>query len=74
MKNFKTIYDAQTKSRLKKIIQPPTRRKFPTSLEQKFSEGYIQEYTDICLLSTSNENVFSDTNQKHICWKVCKGD
>ena len=41
MKKFKTFYEAQTASRLKEIIQFPTRQKLPTSLEQKFSYGDI---------------------------------
>ena len=65
------------------MIQPPTRKKLPTSLEQKYSYGDLQEYTDNCFPSASrmqllgvykccSVNSFSDTNQKHVCWKIHK--
>ena len=49
----------------------------------KFSYGDIQKYTDICFQSATrmqffgvkkwcSPNVFSDTKQKHVCWKICK--
>ena len=47
------IYEAHTEIRLKEIIQPPpTNAATPspdltTSVEQKFSYGEIQKYTDI---------------------------
>ena len=52
--------------------------KLSTSLEQNFSEGIIQKYSDICFQSTSrmqflgvkkccSANVFSDTKQKDVC-------
>ena len=48
MKNFKTIYEAKTASRLKEVIEPPTtKKKIVASLEQKFSEGDLQEYMDV---------------------------
>ena len=83
MKNYKTYYKAQTASHLKEIIQLPTREKLPTPLEQKLSYKYIQQCTDMCYRSASrtqvlsvwkwcSANVFSVTNQKHVCWKVCK--
>ena len=42
MKNCKSIWKAQTASRLEEVIEPPpipplTREKLTTSLEQKFS-------------------------------------
>ena len=36
MKKCKTFYEAQTANRPKEIIQPPTRSKLLTSLEQNF--------------------------------------
>ena len=52
-------------------------------LWQKISYGYIQQDTDISFQSTSkiqflglkkwcSANVFSDTKQKHVCWKIFK--
>ena len=90
MKNCKTFYEAQTAICFKEIIQPPPipnpppiRYNLATSLEQKFSYGDIQKYTDICFQSATrmqffgvkkwcSPNVFSDTKQKHVCWKICK--
>ena len=90
MKNCKTFYEAQTASCLKEIIQPPPdsqptpiRQNLTTSLEEKFSYGDIQKYTDICFQSTTRMQFFgvkkwcslsvcSDTKQKHACWKICK--
>ena len=48
-----------------------------------FSYGGIQKYTDICFQSATrmqffgvkkwcSPNVFSDTKQKYVCWKICK--
>ena len=48
MKNFKTFYESQTAICLNEILQPPTKQKLPTSLEQKFLNGDSQEYTNIC--------------------------
>ena len=52
-------------------------------MEQRFSFGDIQKYTDIFFQSASrmqffgvkkwyNRNVFSDTKLKYVCWKTCK--
>ena len=49
MKNFETFYGVQRANN--EIIQPLTRQKLPTSLEQKFCYEVIQEYTNICLPS-----------------------
>ena len=49
MKNFETFYGVPTANN--EIIQPLTRQKLPTSLEQKFCYEVIQEYTNICLPS-----------------------
>ena len=46
--SIKIFYRAHTA--INKIIQPPTRRKLPTSLEQKFYYWVVLEYLDICLL------------------------
>ena len=46
--SIKIFYRAHTA--INKIIQPSTRRKLPTSLEQKFYYGVVLEYLDICLL------------------------
>ena len=88
-KNCKTFYEAQTASCSKEIFQAPpnplsTRLNLATSLEQKFSDRYIQKYTDICFQSASrmqflgvqkwrSANVFSKTKQKYVCWKSQKG-
>ena len=50
---------------------------------KKNSYGDIQKYTDICFQSTSkmqflgvnkrcSANVFSNTKQNHVCWKIFK--
>ena len=85
MKNCKTFYKTQTAATLRKLFRlPPNpliRLNLTTSLEQTFSYGDIQKYTDICLQSASimqllsvkySANVFCDTKQKHVCWKTCK--
>ena len=88
MKNCKVFYEASAATHLKEIIQlppnpPPTRLNLTKSLEQNFSYGDIQKYTDICFQSASrmqfwsvkkwcSANVFSDIKQKHACWKTCK--
>ena len=52
-------------------------------VEQKFSCGFVQKYTDICFQNASrmqflgvqkwcSANVFPDTKQKHACWEICK--
>ena len=51
MKDFKIFYKGQSASWLKEFIQSPTSWKLPTSLEQIFSYGDMQEYTDICFPS-----------------------
>ena len=62
---------------------PPIKQNLTTSLEQKFSYGNIQKYTDVCFESATrmkffgvkkrcSPNVFSDTKQKLVCWKMCK--
>ena len=77
MENFKTFYESQAAIRLKEIIQPPTRQKLPTSPEQIFDNGDLQEYRDICcpsaprmrflgVLKWCSANVFSGTNQEHV--------
>ena len=59
------------------------RENLTTPLEQKFPYGEIQKYTDICFQSATrmqffgvkkwcSPNVFSDTKQKPVCWKICK--
>ena len=58
MEICKTFYEAQIVSRLKEIIPPPpnpppTIQNLTTSLEQKFSYGDTQKYTDICFQSVS---------------------
>ena len=81
MKNFETFYEPQTAIYLKEIIQPPIRSKLPTFLQQKFSNGDLQEYTDICFPSAPRMQFlcvqkwcsaifFSDTNQKHVFGSV----
>ena len=87
MKNCKTFYDTQTASRLQEIIQPspnpPPSDKMLLIFGKTFSYGDIQKYTDICFQSTSkmqflgvkkycSANVFPDTKQKHVDWKVFK--
>ena len=51
---------------------------------QRYTDyGDIQKYTDICFQSASkmpflavqkwcSANVFSDTKQKRVCWKICR--
>ena len=54
MKNFKTFYENQIVNRLEEIITllpTRTKKKLPTSREQTFSYGDMQEYTDICFPS-----------------------
>ena len=48
MKNCITFCEVQTAIHLKEIIQPLPPPSFTTSLEQKFSYGDMQKYTDIC--------------------------
>ena len=91
MKNCKVFYEASAATHLKEIIQlppnpPPTRLNLTKSLEQNFSYGDIQKYTDICFQSASrmqfwsvkkwcSANVFSDIKQKHVwvlIWKMRK--
>ena len=60
MKNCKAFCETQTASRLKEIIQPPPnpppiRSNLTTSTEQKFSEGDIEKYKDICFQSASKK-------------------
>ena len=54
------------------------------SVEQKFSSGYVKKYTEIHFKNASrmkillvqkecSSNIFSDTKQKYVCWKNCKG-
>ena len=53
------------------------------SLEENISYGDIEKYTDTCFQSASliqfwgvrkwcSANVFSNTKQNHVCWKICK--
>ena len=51
IEKFKTFYESQTAICPKEIIQAPTRLEFPTSLEQLFPNGDLQEYIDICFPS-----------------------
>ena len=78
MKNCKKFYEAYAASRLKEVIQPS-----PTHPPPDRPYRDIQKYTDICFQSASrmqflgvkkwcSANVFSDTKQKHLCWKICK--
>ena len=79
----------QTTICLKEIIQPSTTdwlKRF-LFLEQKFLNGDLQEYTNICFPSAlplgmrtysswMSADVFSDTNQKHVfacccVWQEC---
>ena len=55
MTNFKIFYEFQIGSSFKKIIHAPTREKLltPVELEQTFSDGDLQKYTDICFTSAS---------------------
>ena len=52
-------------------------------VEQRSSYRYVHKYTDICFQNDSrmqflgvqkwcSANVFSDTKQNHVCWKICK--
>ena len=51
MKNFKIFCQVQIASYPKEIIQASTRYELPTSLEQLYSYGDIQKYTNICFES-----------------------
>ena len=81
MKNCNTFYEVQKTSRLNEIIQSsPTH--FPS--DKILLRLFLRRYTEINghLLSKCfknavlgvkkrwSANVFSDTKQKHVCWKI----
>ena len=68
MKNCKTFYEVHTANRLKEIIQFPPNAPpiLPDkilirlwTLEQKFSYGDIQKYTELCFPSASRMQFLS---------------
>ena len=93
IKNCKTIYEVQTVSCLKRIIQPPTNpnphqiKFLGQDLERVWNKSILKEiYRNIqtyafkvfqkCNSWESRngavQTFFSDTKQKHVCWKICK--
>ena len=83
MKNYKTFYGTKTASHLQEITQPspnpPPSDKMLLRLWKKICYGDIQKYTEYLLskylqfLGVTKwccANVFSDTEQKHVCWKI----
>ena len=81
MKNCNLFYEVQKLSRLNKIIQPP-----PTNLpsDKTLLSLFLRRYTEInghlvskcfkdAVLGVKKRwsaNVFSDSIQKHFCWKI----
>ena len=86
VKHFTRSKQQATLKKLCSLPRPtPTIKKLVPSLEEKFSDGDIQKYTDIyaCFQSASrmqfwgvkkwcSANLFSDTKQKRFCWEICK--
>ena len=64
IKNFKTICKAQTVSYLEKIIQ------YTGIYRHLLSKNF--ENAVLGRLEMMQCNFFSDTNQKHVCWKTCR--
>ena len=89
MKNCKTFARPKQRVALRKLfslappdttLSPPigTKKNLTMSLEQKFFDGDIKKYTDICFQSASrmqflgvkkwcSAKKFSGTKQKHVC-------
>ena len=82
MKKFKTFYKTQKASRLKEIIQSPPDKSFLRLWNKNIlTEIYrnIQLFAFQALRKSSSwtsiwrsANVFFDTTQKHVRWKICK--
>ena len=82
LKNCKTFYEAQTASRLKEIIQPPS-----TQIQRLWNKHLLTEIyrnvltfpfkaLEICSSWASRNGAvqmfFFDTKQKHVYWKISK--
>ena len=73
--NVETFYEDQTMSRLQEDVPP-------TTPDKSFLRRYTGIYrhlisqcfkdTDFGRLEMVQADVFSDTNEKHICWKIFK--
>ena len=86
MKNCKTFYETQTASRLKEIILQPPIPPDKTLLRfwnknffreiyrniQTFAFKVLQESSSWVSGNGAVQSFFSDTKQKHVCWKICK--
>ena len=72
MKNLKTFYKTQTGSRLQEVIRPTTR--FSPRQTVIYRHLVSQFFNNAVLWASKNGALqfFSDTNQKHVCWKICK--
>ena len=77
MKNFETFTSPKQPSAWRKLFKLPTREMYRMFLEWKFSNGDLQEYTEICFPSARrmqflgvqkyfSVNIFFDTNQKNV--------
>ena len=64
-------------------VLPSKLESYYVSGTKGFFRIYIQKYTDICIQSASriqvlgvkkwcSANIFYDTKQKYVCWKICK--
>ena len=85
MKNCKTFCETQTVNPLKEIIQPPPTPIPPDKIllrlwnknflrelcrsMQTFAFKVLQECSSWA--SRNGADVFSDTKQTHVCWKIC---
>ena len=85
LKDCKILYETQTASHLKEIIQPPATHHQIKSYYVFETKIFLTRYTELYrhLLSKCFKKVvlgrqeigqckcFSDTKQKHVCWKIC---
>ena len=75
VKSFKIFYEAQAVSYLKEVIQTTTSKKLLTEIyriTQTFAFPVFRECSSWASRNGAVQIYFSDTNQKHICWKICK--
>ena len=68
MKNCKTFYEAQKTRRINEVTQPP-----PNPSETEINRHLLSKCFKNAVLAVKERwsaNVFSDTKQKHGCWKI----
>ena len=69
IKNFKTFYEAQAVRRLKEVIQLLSEIH---RIIQIFSFPVFWKCSSRAFRNGAVQIFFSDTNQEHVCWKICK--